>query len=476
MTRKISTFIFLGLIFTVIVWMLDKESVATINWRDFDFALSVPELLLLLLFTVVVLDVANRLFRALLKLQVKEVYKTSLLSNRDGQEDETIDVLAGKISEKIIIDRKDFDRSLLQVLKAMTAITAGDMAEARQNIKELKQVIGKDPIIDLLMMKIYKGEKNYDKMEKLSEKLMRNADIQIVGMKAAVEAQMEKKEFQVALATVNKAFELRQDLYWIIESAFELRAKAQDWEGAIQVLEAGYKKKIIPLNKYNRLRAMVLFERAKQYQEAGDEVNFFKFVSQAIKADDTLVPAALALADYYKKNDNQVRLAENVLMTAWKKNPIDAIAYAYIDLYGDKKGKERMKRLETLVNCNALRPSLNNRLTAELAIEGGHWAKAKSEVEMFLVNNPCTKKVCNMIADIEDKFNKDKKEAKAWRKRLDNCADDALWVCAVCGEKSQEWHSVCPHCKAFGQDEWHLYVEHQSNDVLEEIDDYEDEE
>lgn len=221
MTRKISTFVLLGLIVTVIVWMLDKESVATINWRDFDVALSVPELLLLLLFAVVVLDVANRLFRALLKLQVKEVYKTSLLSNRDGQEDETIDVLAGKISEKIIIDRKDFDRSLLQVLKAMTAITAGDMTEARQNIKELKQVIGKDPIIDLLMMKIYKGEKNYDKMEKLSEKLMRNADIQIVGMKAAVEAQMEKKEFQVALATVNKAFELRQDLYWIIESAFE---------------------------------------------------------------------------------------------------------------------------------------------------------------------------------------------------------------------------------------------------------------
>ena len=289
MTRKISTFVLLGLVLTVIVWMLDKESVATINWRDFDIALSVPELCLLLLFAVVVLDVANRLFRVLLKLQVKEVYKTSLLSNRDGQEDETIDVLAGKISEKIIIDRKDFDRSLLQVLKAMTAITAGDMIEARQNIKELKKVIGKDPIIDLLMMKIYKGEKNYDKMEKLSEKLMRNADIQIVGMKAAVEAQMEKKEFQVALATVNKAFELRQDLYWIIESAFELRAKAQDWEGAIQVLDAGYRKKIIPLNKYNRLRAMVLFERAKQYQEKGDEVNFFKYVSQAIKADDTLV-------------------------------------------------------------------------------------------------------------------------------------------------------------------------------------------
>ena len=475
MTKKISTFVFLGLIFTVIVWMLDKESVATISWRDCEWALSVPELLLLLLFAVAGLDVLNRIFRHLLKLQVREVYKTSLLANRDGQEDETIDVLAGNISETIIIARKDFDRSLLLVLKAMTAITAGDMTEARHHIRTLKQFIGKDPIIDVLMMKIYKGEKNYDKMEKLSEKLMKNADIQIVGMKAAVEAQMEKKEFKVALATVNKAFELRQDLYWIIESAFELRAKAGDWEGAMQVLDAGHKKKIIPLAKYNRLRAMILFERAKQYNESGDEVNFFKYVSQAIKADDTLAPAALALAEYYKANDNQVRQAENVLMNIWKKNPMDEVAYAYINLYDDKKGKERLKRLETLIRYNTLRPSLNNRLVAEICMEGGLWSKAKSELEMFLINNPCTKKVCNMIAEIEDKLNKDKKEAKAWRSRIDSCAEDSLWVCSSCGAKSEEWHSVCPQCKAFGQEQWHLYVEHQQNDVVEEIDDEEDE-
>ena len=475
MTKKISTFVFLGLILTVIVWMLDKNSVATLDWRDYQATLSVPELLIMLLAVVVSLDLVNRIFRKLLKVQVHEVYKTSLLANKDGQEDETIDVLAGKISEKIIIDRKDFDRSLLLVLKAMTAITAGDMAEARAHIKLLKQVIGKDPIIDVLMMKIYKGEKNYDKMEKLSEKLMKNADIQMVGMKAAVEAQMEKKEFKVALATVNKAFELRQDLYWIIESAYELRAKAGDWDGAMQVLEAGHKKKIIPNAKYERLRAMILFERAKEYHNAGDEVNFFKYTNQAIAADDTLVPAALALASYYKENDNQVRKAEGVLVNIWKKNPTDEVAYAYVDLLDGLDGKEKLQRLETLLKTNALRPSLNNRLVAEFSIANGAWGKAKSELEMFLVNNPCTKKVCEMIAEVEEKFDKDKKEAKAWRSRHDTCADDSLWVCASCGAKTSEWHAVCPECKAFGQAQWHLYVEQHKEDVVEEMDD-EDEE
>ena len=313
MTRKISTFIFIGLIFTVIVWMLDKASVVTVDWRSYHEILSVPELMLLVLMFVLVIDICNRICRKIFNLQVREAYKASYLEN-EIKENAAIDVLAGKISEKIVIDRKDFDKSLLLVLRAMTAITAGDMNEARFHIKNLKKMIGNDPIIDVLKMKIYKGEKNYDKMEELSARIMKNSDIQIVGMKAAVEAQMEKKEFKEALATANRAFELRQDLYWIIESAFELRAKAQDWEGALQVLDAGRKKKIIPADKYKRLKAIVLFERAEEFQKAGDEVNFFKFCSQAVEADDTLVPAAVALAEYYKNTDNQVRKAGDILL------------------------------------------------------------------------------------------------------------------------------------------------------------------
>jgi len=44
MTKKISTFVFLGLILTVIVWMLDKNSVATLDWRNYQTTLSVPGL------------------------------------------------------------------------------------------------------------------------------------------------------------------------------------------------------------------------------------------------------------------------------------------------------------------------------------------------------------------------------------------------------------------------------------------------
>ena len=463
MTRKISTFIFIGLIFTAVVWMLDRHGVVVVAWHGERSVFSVPEFMLLVLLFVALINFINRIVRRLVNLQVKDAYKNTLQDNL--KENEAIDVLAGKISEKIVINRGDFDASLLLVLKAMTSVTAGDMKTARENLKDLKKIIGSDPIIDVLKMKIYKGEKDFDNMEKLSAKLMKNEDIQIVGMKAAVEAQMKKREFKEALQTANKAFELRQDLYWVIESAFELRAKAQDWDGALQVLDAGHKKKLVPEGRYKRLKAIVLYEMAKEYKAKGDDVNFFKCASQSIAADETLVPAALIMSEYLVANDNQYRKAAKVLTNAWKRNPVDELAYAYLDLWPEEEILDRIRRMESFAVLNTKRPSLNNRIMAELCAQAGLWSRAESEIGVFLINNPATKRICEIAAKYEKYYKKDKEAAAEWQKKCPKCADDSQWVCKSCGHKSAEWHSVCPKCTAFGQNMWHLYVEKDEAEI-----------
>lgn len=474
MTRKISSFIFIGLIFTLIVWMSDKNSVITVAWRGSLSSFSIPEAMLLVLIFVAIVDFINRIIRKIVYTQVKEAYGYSLTNN--ARENAAIDVLAGKISEKIVLDRHDFDKSLLLVLKSMTAITAGDMREARANIKALKQIIGNDPIIDLMKMKIYKGEKDFDKMEKLSTKIMKNEDIQIVGMKAAVEAQMQKKEFSEALLTANKAFELRQDLYWVIESAFELRAKAGDWDGAMQVLDSGIKKKIIPANKYKRFKAIVLYQMALEAHKKGDDVNYFRLVSQSIDCDDTLVQAPISLARYYVANDNQFRKAAKVLSAVWVKNPVDDVAYEYLNLFPQDDITAKIQRMETFALTNSLRPSLNNMLLAELSAEAGLWGKAKAEIELFLINNPCTKKLAELVAKFEKYANNDKVAAKKWQDKSKTCAEDSMWVCEECGEATHEWTAVCPKCNSFGQSKWHLYVEHSDIEHVEEVAETDEEE
>lgn len=66
MSRKISTFIFFGLIFTLVVWNLDKQSRVIVDWRGYHSELTVPDAMLLVLIAVAVVDFVNRIFRRLI--------------------------------------------------------------------------------------------------------------------------------------------------------------------------------------------------------------------------------------------------------------------------------------------------------------------------------------------------------------------------------------------------------------------------
>ena len=395
-----------------------------------------------------------------------------LLSNHAFHGDrESIEVIQAASNNKIVLSRNQFDEAAILIVKTMSAVTAGLMNEARRQLVSLRKIIGDDAIIDILMLKIYKGEKNFDKMEQLSQKLMQNENIQLVGMKAALEAQMEKKECTEALKTVNQAFEVRQDLYWVISSAFLLRARNKDWTGALEVLDAGINKNITPPKKAARLKAVALYELAMEAKANKDETKFVKFITQSLNENKRLIPAALALAEYYVQNDKQIRKAEKVLCSIWCENPTYEVAKAYLSLYPKDSKTEKIQRMEKLALSNSKRPSLNNLILAELYTDAKKYAKAQTECNLFLLKNPATQKIAELMSQMEPKtkkktgssngfldaikshLNRDKEES------LESYPHDFQWVCANCGHVSDDWQAICPQCGEVGRHYWHLYVD-----------------
>ena len=306
----------------------------------------------------------------LLKLVVDLIKKDVLISNKNFFADnQSIEMIEALDKDKIVLSRNQFDEAAILIVKTMSSITSGLMNEARRHLVNLRKIIGNDAIIDILMLKIYKGEKNFDKMEQLSQKLIQNVDIQLVGMKAALEAQMEKKEFKEALKTVNQAFEVRQDLYWVVGSAFLLRAKNNDWIGVLEVLEAGEQKNILPEAKASRLKAVSFYELAKIAKKENDVTKFFKFINLALEENPKLVPAGIELANYYLENGKQKRKAERVICKIWAENPTYEIAMMYLNLFSKDNIQEKIQRMEKFVLSNNKRPSLNNIILAELYIK-----------------------------------------------------------------------------------------------------------
>lgn len=458
--------------------LLGRAALALVSIQSIAFENSVVSVNIALLYVFAFWVFVEIMF-GLIKKAVLLLKNDVLISNHAFESDKsTIDTFVSEAENKIVLTRNQFDEAAILIVKAMSSITSGLMEDARLQLAELRKIIGDDAIVDILKLKIYKGEKNFDKMEQLSQKLMQNENIQLVGMKAALEAQLEKKEFTEALKTVNQAFEVRQDLYWVISSAFVLRAKNNDWLGALEVLDAGIEKNITPPQKAARLKAIALYELAKQAKAEKDNTKFFKFITQALQENNRLIPAALDLADYYVKNDKQIRKAENVLCNIWCENPSYDVAMAYLALFPKDTKAEKIQRMEKLALSNTKKPSLNNLILAELYISARKFAKAKTECNLFLLKNPATQKVAKMLDTLEEGPKKNSKKTstivdsiKSHLSHLgksegtENYAKDFQWVCANCGHMADSWQPICPECGEVGRNYWHLYVDHNLSSI-----------
>lgn len=455
------------------LWLIDNHGYVIFDINKNTYILSYFSILYYLFCYFLIMEIIVIGFNLIIKMLKNDVLVSNHNFNRDA---ESIEVIKADNKDKIVLSRSQFDEAAILIVKTISSITAGIMNDARQHLIELRKIIGDDAIIDVLMLKIYKGEKNFDKMEQLSQKLMNNEDIQLVGMKAALEAQMEKKEFTEALKTVNQAFEVRQDLYWVIGSAFLLRAKNNDWLGALEVLEAGIDKNITPEHKASRLKAVALYELARQAKSDRDNTNFFKFITQALNENPKLTPAALDLANYYVKTDNQTRKAERILCNIWGENPTYDVAEAYLNLFPKDSISEKIQRMEKMALMNNKRPSLNNLILAELYIKAKKYAKAKTECQIFLLKNPATEKMVELLDRLESKTNKRNSTkpqniVSSLKQKLSNITKDDTqniypkdfqWVCANCGHTKSEWNSICEKCGEIGRNYWHLYIDKNS--------------
>jgi len=357
--------------------------------------------------------------------------------------------------------KSDVDEALLLLFKTMTATTEGDLKIARSYLRNLKKIVGKGPISEVLELKILKGEKKFDEAEKLSLKLLQNKESELVGLKSLIETSSKKKEFEKALISANKAFETRQDLYWVLENTFRFRVLASDWTGALDVLEAGLKKKLIDKDKYAEFKGVTLYEIGLAERKEKGEIIFLKYLMQIRQLYPSFVPAALDLAMLYEKN-GQVKQAQKVLREIWHINPTADVAKAYLKLFKEYSPIDRVQKMESFTLLNTIRPSLNNFLLAELDMKAKLYDKAHAEFEMFLINNPATKTIAKLMAQYEKEALKNSKAASDWIKREKNCEDDCLWVCTRCGEISSKWKPFCKKCGHVNPFEWVLCVNNKN--------------
>jgi HemY protein len=239
-------------------------------------------------------------------------------------------------------------------------------------------------------------------------------------------------------------------LAWAAHALVEYRSQARDWMGALESIDRNRRNGIIDKPTAKRLRAVVLTGDGLEREQSHPEVVRTNALEAHGLAPD-LVPAA-CLAARLLGRAGDVKKAAKVLEATWKLDPHPEIATTYAHLRSGDSANDRLTRIRDLVKVRAHHPECALAM-ARAEIDARDFTAARKSLESFVVQTP-SKRVCLMMAEIEQSEHGNAGAARAWLARAVSAPRDKAWVAD--GWVSDHWMPVSPISGKLDAFEWKL--------------------
>jgi HemY protein len=303
------------------------------------------------------------------------------------------------------------------------AIETGELREAGEHCTHAAKLIEEPRLAHLLRAKSAEARGDEAEAERLYTEMLSHADTELLGRKGLLDLALARGERTAALAHAEAALRLSQEAGWPALAAYELRAQAFDWVGALEALEIAAGRQAIGGEVAQRRRAALTaaaaakLERERRLPEASD------LALKAARLAPALTPAAI-LAARLLRAQGEAWKAVGVLEEAWTAEPHPAIAAAYRDVRAEASAAERLVSLESLAR---LRPEHRESrlLAAELAMERQDWSHAWDQLDAVYRVQPSSR-VCGLFAALCRARGEDA-NAKQWVAQAVTAPREANW-------------------------------------------------
>ncbi len=290
----------------------------------------------------------------------------------------------GKANERM--RRKKGQESLAL---GLIAAEAGEFEDARKHAERAENLIEEPRLANLLEARAAEVAGDVAGAERAYSGMLANEDTELLGRKGLLASALKRGDRQAAMSHAEAALKLAKSSTWPFTTLFELKVQAGDWDGAIEALEEGEKRKLVELRVVTRRKAVLMTASAAREDREGRLDRAIDRVEKAVRLSAGFAPAA-ALASRLMLEDGKAWKAASILEEAWENAPHPAIAHAYRDLKHDETAAERAKRMATLVG---LKPDHRESkiLAAELALDRKDWNAAWGPLEEAFRENPSSR-------------------------------------------------------------------------------------
>jgi HemY protein len=339
------------------------------------------------------------------------------------------------------------ERAYAAMSRGLIAVGAGDIDAARKHMADASRLAPAEPLTLLLRAQSAQLDGNRDAAEDAFRAMAGRPELKTLGLHGLFVEARRRGDHTAAHAFAEEAVNTAPRLGWAGRAVLEFRSALGDWAGALSQLERN--RGAFDKPTYQRQRAVLLTARAEALQDTDPEAAR-AFALEAHELAPTLVPAAtlagrlLAEAGYWRK-------ANRVIDRAWRANPHPDLAQAYADLrYGDA-ARDRLKRIEALVD-NTPGHSEGALAVARAALDAREFKKARAALERFL-DKP-TKRIALLMAELERAEHGDEGRAREWTARAVHAAPDPAWTAD--GHVSDRWLPASPVTGKLDAFEWRV--------------------
>jgi HemY protein len=332
--------------------------------------------------------------------------------------------------------------------RGMIAAGAGDQKLARRHAAEARKLMAGEPLT--LLLQAQAAQLAGDRKAALNafEAMLEDPDTEMLGLRGLyIEAERAGDDVTARLYA-ERAAERASGLPWAANALLEFHTREGDWEAALDRVERNSSSRLFDKKQTNRARAVLLTAQAIEREES-DPDDALERALEAHRLAPELVPAA-AVAGRLLAGEGNTRQAARVLEKTWRLSPHPEIAEVFLHARPGDSARDRMKRAQTLAAKLPSEPESRVAL-AVAAIDAHDWTAAR-EALAPLVRDGATRRICLLMAEIEDGEHGDTGRVREWLARALRAPRDMAWVAD--GAVSAEWAPVSPVTGRLDAFEW----------------------
>jgi HemY protein len=322
--------------------------------------------------------------------------------------------------------------------QGMIAVGAGDSSFASGQAKQARKLLADEPLVGLLTAQAAQLAGDTDGAREAFEAMLDNPQTTLLGLHGLfVEAERQGNE-AAARRCASEATRRAPSLAWAAEADFKFKLREAVWDEALSALERMESNRLVAKSDARRQRAVLMTAKAMELEDTEPD-EALDLALKAHKLVPDFVPAAM-VAGRSAGGLGKLSQATSIIEKTWKTGPHPDLADIYAHLRSGDTTQDRLKRVKMLAKKKSGHPE-SRMAVARAAIDAGDWDSARETLEPLVAREP-TRRVCVMMAQIEDTEHGDRGRVREWLARAVHAPRDPAWVAD--GRISDTWAPVSP--------------------------------